>query len=59
MSIELDFLHGFSLLVIDRSREITVDLHQTAMTQGLTPGHGSKGHGGGRRAIQTVSSPPA
>jgi len=32
MSIELDFLHGFSLLVIDRSREITVDLHQTAMT---------------------------
>jgi len=32
MSIELDFLHGFSLLVTDRSREITVDLHQTAMT---------------------------
>jgi len=58
VSIELDFLHGFSLLVSHGSREITVDSHQTAMTRGLTPGHGSKGHGG-LRAIQTVSSPPA
>ena len=55
MSFRLEFLQVFNVSVLYESRRIESDLHHTATPRGLTPGHGLDG----RRAIQTVSSPPA